>query len=68
MARYGTKATFALFDQSSGEALILSPKVPGGQTFESEQPLENIAATLAKVASLMTDQAQGTAIAELKTR
>ena len=67
MARYGNGATFALFDQSSAHALIVSPKIIGGQSLEG-QSLENIAATLAKAAGLSTDSASGTPIADVKMR
>ena len=67
MARYGSGATFALFDQPSGQALLVSPKIIGGQSFEG-QSLENISATMAKAAGLSTDATHGTPIASVKMR
>ena len=67
MARYGSNVTFALFDQPAGKALIVSPKIIGGQTFDG-QSLENISATLARASSLMLDGATGTPIAEVRMR
>ena len=67
MARYGNSVTFALFDQPAGQALIISPKIIGGQTFDG-QSLENISATLAKAGGLTLDGAAGTAIAEVRMR
>ena len=67
MARYGNSVTFALFDQPAGQALIISPKIIGGQSFDG-QSLENISATLAKASGLTLDGAAGTAIAEVRMR
>ena len=67
MARYGSNVTFALFDQSAGQALIVSPKIIGGQTFDG-QSLENISATLAKAGGLILDGAAGTPVAEVRMR
>ena len=67
MARYGGSVTFALFDQPAGQALIISPKIIGGQSFDG-QSLENISATLARASSLTLDGAAGTAIAEVRMR
>ena len=67
MARYGSSVTFALFDQSAGQALIVSPKIIGGQTFDG-QSLENISATLAKAGGLILDGAAGTPVAEVRMR
>ena len=67
MARYGNSVTFALFDQPAGQALIISPKIIGGQSFDG-QSLENISATLAKASGLTLDGATGTAIAEVRMR
>ncbi len=67
MARYGSNVTFALFDQSAGQALIVSPKIIGGQSFDG-QSLENISATLARANSLMLDGAAGTPVAEVRMR
>ena len=67
MARYGNSVTFALFDQPAGQALVISPKIIGGQSFDS-QSLENISATLAKAGGLTLDGAAGTAIAEVRMR
>ncbi len=67
MARYGSSVTFALFDQSAGQALIVSPKIIGGQSFDG-QSLENISATLARASSLMLDGAAGTPVAEVRMR
>ena len=67
MARYGSNVTFALFDQPAGQALIISPKIIGGQSFDG-QSLENISATLARASSLMLDGAAGTPVAEVRMR
>ena len=67
MARYGSGVTFALFDQPAGQALIVSPKIIGGQTFDG-QSLENISATLAKAGGLILDGAAGTPVAEVRMR
>ena len=67
MARYGSNVTFALFDQPAGQALIISPKIIGGQSFDG-QSLENISATLARASSLMLDGATGTPVAEVRMR
>ncbi len=67
MARYGGNVTFALFDQPAGQALIVSPKIVGGQSFDG-QSLENISATLARASSLMLDGATGTPVAEVIMR
>ena len=67
MARYGSSVTFALFDQPAGQALIVSPKIVGGQSFDG-QSLENISATLARASSLMLDGATGTPVAEVIMR
>ena len=67
MARYGSGVTFALFDQPADQALIVSPKIIGGQTFDG-QSLENISATLAKAGSLILDGAAGTPVAEVRMR
>ena len=67
MARYGGSVTFALFDQPAGQALIISPKIIGGQSLNG-QSLENISATLARASGLMLDGAAGTAIAEVRMR
>ena len=67
MARYGNSVTFALFDQPAGQALIISPKIIGGQSFDN-QSLENISATLTKASGLTLDGATGTAIAEVRMR
>ena len=67
MARYGSSVTFALFDQPAGQALIVSPKIVGGQSFDG-QSLENISATLARASSLMLDGATGTPVAEVTMR
>ena len=67
MARYGSSVTFALFDQPAGQALIISPKIIGGQSLDG-QSLENISATLAKAGGLTLDGAAGTAIAEVRMR
>ena len=67
MARYGSGVTFALFDQPAGQALIISPKIIGGQSLDG-QSLENISATLAKAGGLTLDGAAGTAIAEVRMR
>ncbi len=67
MARYGNGATFAIFDQPAGHALIVSPAIIGGQSFEG-QSLENISATLAKAAGLVADEARGTPVGGVKMR
>ena len=67
MARYGGSVTFALFDQPAGQALIISPKIIGGQSLGG-QSLENISATLARASGLTLDSAAGTAIAEVRMR
>ncbi|MCY3682012.1 MAG: hypothetical protein OXH16_11485 [Gemmatimonadetes bacterium] len=67
MARYGSNVTFALFDEPAGQALIVSPKIIGGQSFDG-QSLENISATLARASSLMLDGAAGTPVAEVRMR
>ncbi len=67
MARYGSNVTFALFDQPAGQALIISPKIIGGQSFDG-QSLENISATLARASNLMLDGAAGTPVAEVRMR
>ncbi len=67
MARYGSGVTFALFDQPAGQALIVSPKIIGGQSLDG-QSLENISATLARASSLMLDGATGTPVAEVRMR
>lgn len=67
MARYGSGVTFALFDQPAGQALIISPKIIGGQSFDG-QSLENISATLARASSLMLDGATGTPVAQVRMR
>ena len=67
MARYGGSVTFALFDQPAGQALIISPKIIGGQSLNG-QSLENISATLARAGGLTLDGAAGTAIAEVRMR
>ena len=67
MARYGSNVTFALFDQPAGQALIVSPKIIGGQSFDG-QSLENISATLARTSSLMLNGATGTPVAEVRMR
>ena len=67
MARYGGSVTFALFDQPAGQALIISPKIIGGQSLNG-QSLENISATLARASGLTLDGAAGTAIAEVRMR
>ena len=67
MARYGSGVTFALFDQPAGQALIVSPKIIGGQSFDG-QSLENISATLARASSLMLDGAAGIPVAEVRMR
>ena len=67
MARYGSNVTFALFDQPAGQALIISPKIIGGQSFDG-QSLENISATLARASNLMLDGATGTPVAEVRMR
>ena len=67
MARYGNNVTFALFDQPAGQALIVSPEIIGGQSFDG-QSLENISATIAKASSLMLDGAAGTPVAEVRMR
>ncbi|MCE2431930.1 MAG: hypothetical protein J4F29_03240 [Candidatus Latescibacteria bacterium] len=67
MARYGSNVTFALFDQPASQALIISPKIIGGQSFDG-QSLENISATLARASSLMLDGATGTPVAEVRMR
>ena len=67
IARYGSSVTFALFDQPAGQALIVSPKIIGGQSFDG-QSLENISATLARASSLMLDGAAGTPVAEVRMR
>ena len=67
MARYGSNVTFALFDQPAGQALIISPKIIGGQSFDG-QSLENISATLIKAGGLFLDGAAGTPIAEVRMR
>ena len=67
MARYGSGVTFALFDQPAGQALIISPKIIGGQSLNG-QSLENISATLARASGLMLDGAAGTPVAEVRMR
>lgn len=67
MARYGSGVTFALFDQPAGQALIISPKIIGGQSLDG-QSLENISATIARASSLMLDGAAGTPVAEVRMR
>ena len=67
MARYGSGVTFALFDEPAGQALIVSPKIIGGQSFDG-QSLENISATLARASSLMLEGAEGTPVAEVRMR
>ena len=67
MARYGSGVTFALFDQPAGQALIISPKIIGGQTFDG-QSLENISATIARASSLLLNEATGTPVAEVRMR
>jgi hypothetical protein len=67
MARYGSGVTFALFDQPAGQALIVSPKIIGGQSLDG-QSLENISATLARASSFMLDGAAGTPVAEVRMR
>ncbi len=67
MARYGSNVTFALFDQPAGQALIVSPKIIGGQSFDG-QSLENISATLIKAGGLIVDGAAGTPVAEVRMR
>lgn len=67
MARYGNGATFALFDQPSARALIVSPQIIGGQSFDG-QSLENISATLAKAAGLSIAAAHSTPIPSVKMR
>ena len=67
MARYGSGVTFALFDEPAGQALIVSPKIIGGQSFDG-QSLENISATLARASSLMLDGSTGTPVAEVRMR
>lgn len=67
MARYGSSVTFALFDQPAGQALIVSPKIIGGQSFDG-QSLENISATLARAGGLMPDGAAGTPVSEVRMR
>lgn len=67
MARYGSGVTFALFDEPAGQALIVSPKIIGGQSFDG-QSLENISATLARASSLMLDGAAGTPVAGVRMR
>ena len=67
MARYGSSVTFALFDEPAGQALIVSPKIIGGQSFDG-QSLENISATLIKAGGLIVDGATGTPVAEVRMR
>ena len=67
MARYGGSVTFALFDQPAGQALIISPKIIGGQSLNG-QSLENISATLARASGLTLDGAAGTPVAEVRMR
>ena len=67
MARYGGSVTFALFDQPAGQALIISPKIIGGQSLNG-QSLENISATLARASGLTLDGATGTPVAEVRMR
>ncbi len=67
MARYGSGVTFALFDQPASQALIISPKIIGGQSLDG-QSLENISATIARASSLMLDGAAGTPVAEVRMR
>ena len=67
MARYGSNVTFALFDQPAGQALIVSPKIIGGQSVDG-QSLENISTTLIKAGGLIVDGAAGTPVAEVRMR